>query len=236
MSKDNSVFEYLNRDYLLNVDIIESLRRGDSEVLRAENDGVLVREKEGYLYFLSCDTVEAAKRLTDGYDIHLCVLHGCEHIDEIAPILGLNHGRECFQVAYTKSEPADEGNADIRVLTPDYAEFAAGVYGHGDADEMAQQMAEGTVWGIFVDNKIAGFMGRHGEGSMGMLEILPEYRRRGLALMLEAGYINAVRALGEIPYGQVYTDNIASLELQKKLGLDASKGHICWMWKHDDDD
>lgn len=229
-------FDYLNRDYLLNVDIIESLRRGDSEVLRAGDDGVIVREREGYLYFLSCDTVEAAKRLTDGYDIHLCVLHGCEHIDEIAAMTALDHGRECCQVAYTKSEPADEGSADIRVLSPEYAEFVCGIYGHGDIEQIARQLEDGTVWGIFVDNEIAGFMGRHDEGSMGMLEILPEYRRRGLASLLEAGYINRVRSLGEIPYGQVYTDNLASLALQKKLGLDISQRHICWMWNHDDDD
>lgn len=228
---DEKALSYLNRDVLLNIDVLESLRRGDSEILAAEDDGVLARVKDGWLYFLSCDSADAAKRLIEGYDIHLCVLHGCEHIDEIASAIGLGHGRECRQVAYLRNEPADEGDADIRVLTPDYAEFICEVYGHGRPEGIREQLTEGTVWGIFVDGEIAGFMGRHEEGSMGMLEILPEYRRRGLAHKLEAGYINAVRALGEVPYAQIYTDNEASFALQRKLGLEITDRHIAWMWK-----
>lgn len=236
MIMNNIAIDYLKREYLLNIDVIESLRRGDSEVLRAGDDGVLVREKYGYLYFLSCDSTEAAKRLTDGYDIHLCVLHGCENIEEICAVTGLSHGRECYQVAYTKSEPVDEQDADIRILGPEYTDFVCETYGHHDPEHICRLLEQGIIYGIFVDNEIAGFMGRHEEGSIGMLEILPKFRRRGLAYVLEAGYINRVKALGEVPYGQVYTDNEASLALQNKLGLDISERHICWMWKEDGDD
>ena len=39
-------------------------------------------------------------------------------------------------------------------------------------------------FGAFVDGQLAGFVGEHSEGSMGMLEIFPAYRRRGLGYSL----------------------------------------------------
>ena len=52
---------------------------------------------------------------------------------------------------------------------------------------------------------------------MGLLEILPEYRRLGLAYALEAHLINHLLSLGRVPFCQVALYNEASIRLQKKL-------------------
>lgn len=50
-------------------------------------------------------------------------------------------------------------------------------------------MEAGQLWGLFEDGQLAAFIGVHHEGSMGILEVLPEYRRRGLAMALEGWLI-----------------------------------------------
>ena len=78
---------------------------------------------------------------------------------------------------------------------------------------------------------LVGFIGEHLEGSMGMLYIFPEYRRKGFASALEKIYISKTIEKGFIPFGQVEKSNRESLNLQKKIGMTQSDKIICWMWK-----
>jgi tRNA (guanine37-N1)-methyltransferase len=74
-----------------------------------------------------------------------------------------------------------------------------------------------------------GFIGKHAEGSMGLLEVLPENRRQGLARTLESFLIDRELREGNLPYCQVFRDNAASLALQKKLGLQLAEGLVIWL-------
>ena len=65
---------------------------------------------------------------------------------------------------------------------------------------------------------------------MGLLEILPEYRRRGFGAELERFMINKMLADGLIPYCQFRTDNTASRSLQEKLGLCILPEKITWLY------
>lgn len=53
--------------------------------------------------------------------------------------------------------------------------------------------------GAFLDGVLAGFIGIHEEGSIGMLEVLPAYRRRSLGYALEAGAIRPRTEGGRYP-------------------------------------
>ena len=70
-----------------------------------------------------------------------------------------------------------------------------------------------------VDGALAGFAGIHQEGTMGLLEVLPQFRRRGLAEVLEVGLIAQQLHRGLLPYCHVRLGNTASEALQTKLGL-----------------
>lgn len=54
---------------------------------------------------------------------------------------------------------------------------------------------------------------------MGLLEVLPQFRRRGLAEVLEVGLIAQQLHRGLLPYCHVRLGNTASEALQTKLGL-----------------
>ena len=94
--------------------------------------------------------------------------------------------------------------------------------------EKKGELTGGKIYGIFVENKLAGFAGEHEEGSMGMLEIFPEYRGQGLACALETDLINRTLQKGYTPFCQIKEDNRASVRLQEKLGLYPAKEKIWW--------
>ena len=85
------------------------------------------------------------------------------------------------------------------------------------------------MYGIFVEDELAGFIGEHDEGSMGMLEVFPAYRRQGLGLALESFQINRILEEGRMPYDQVILGNEKSLSLQKKLGMTITKDTVTWL-------
>lgn len=77
--------------------------------------------------------------------------------------------------------------------------------------------------------QIAGFIGSHDEGSMGMLEIFPAYRRLGLGSALEAWLINHELSLGHTPFAQVFTSNLPSMSLQEKMSMTCSTKTNAWI-------
>ena len=91
---------------------------------------------------------------------------------------------------------------------------------------------EAGMFGVFLKGEIAGFAGTHEERSMGLLEILPEYRRLGLAYALEAHLINHLLSQGRVPFCQVAIVNVASIRLQQKLGLTISDQVVYWLGYH----
>ncbi len=75
--------------------------------------------------------------------------------------------------------------------------------------------------GAFVDGTLAGFAGFHGEGSIGLLEVLPAYRRRGLGgSAAPGGRCSLALERGQYAFGQVLIDNAPSLALPEKGGHD----------------
>ena len=63
---------------------------------------------------------------------------------------------------------------------------------------------------------------------MGLLEVLPNYRRQGIATLLQSYLTNLELSRGHIPYGQVFDGNEPSLALQRSLGYQRSAGLMYW--------
>lgn len=222
---------YLNRDYLLNIDLIEGINRGLCDILYADGDGVLLRMKDGGVHMVSSDTAEKTLELLEKFKPQVLVLHQMEQKSAVIEKSGYNCGNECVNAVYLKREMLPESGFDIRPLTMGYATLASSTYHMGDLEYITELIEKQILTGAFEGENLMGFMGVHDEGAMGILEVLPEYRRRGIARALESYMINRSLERGEVPYGQIFADNTASLELQKMLGMEISEKHICWMWR-----
>ena len=141
----------------------------------------------------------------------------------------------CYTYAYLTAMPPlpEDGGVEIKRLAPSLAGTVLSAYHNGESgytlERMESLMREKGVFGAIADGKLAGFIGRHGDGSMGMLEVFEPFRRRGIAARLEKFLITYVMTFGRIPKCDVYTDNAASMALQVKLGLTKGCGYTYWI-------
>lgn len=154
-----------------------------------------------------------------------------EAADAVQREFGL-HDQEAYEtLLYLQPSPPEVPACSIRPLTAeDSAEAARYYHLFDDPLPYLRGRAEaGALWGHFTaEGRLAGFLGIHSEGSMGMLEVVPEFRRHGIAQALEAALIRLHLERGWLPYCFVAPDNVPSLSLQAKLGL--TNIHIPAIW------
>lgn len=160
----------------------------------------------------------------------------CVHSDDAAQALraefGLSGEMYCSQWVYTAQEAPEYPPHDIRPLAPQDVPLAAAHYHLVDDSEayLAGRAAAGRAWGLYENGALAGFIGVHSEGSMGMLEIFPEYRRKGYGYALEAFAIGLHLRRGWTPYSQVVRGNEASVKLQEKVRMELCAEPAIWLF------
>ena len=233
MTDLNAGLEYLNSDYLLNVSIIDPIKRGTAEVLYADKYCVMVRDKLSDVIMLQTENTELADRLLD--TLPQGITHIVAHSISLARLvenkLGYNRRVPCNQAVYSKQPFVIENSElEIRLMQEEDAEEAITMYFDSE-EEAKEHIRQGLVYAGFHSGKIASMIGRHYQGSMGLLVVKEEYRRRGFAKIMEKFLINSLLEKGLTPYCQVIVGNTASLNLQRKLGLDISENLLYWMIK-----
>lgn len=215
-------------------DLLDMLAHGAAWLAYEGPEGVVLRS-EG-LAVLACAREDGVETLLGhlGDAVLLCT-HGRALARAAERLSGVRPDPErCAQWVYLqKAPPAVPQGLELRRLTPRYAPLLAKAYAHfSDEAYLRGRLAAGVMLGAFVDGALAGFIGLHAEGSMGILEVPPEYRRRGLGEALEAAQIAAQLARGHIPYAHVIDGNAASTSLQQKLGLTQARQPVLW-WERE---
>ena len=228
--------DYLKQDILTNIDMLEVLELPKRTVVAANESGVLVQH--GELYLLAHEAGQSTAflpymehKLTQNPE-QLVVLRSNELRETLEHDFGFQTVMECRHAIYTSKVPVPytlPEDAQIRPLDESYTDFVHAHYHMVDDIGYIRERLQEGMFGVFVGGKIAGFAGTHEERPMGLLEILPEYRRLGLAYALEAHLINHLLSLGRMPFCQVALHNEASIRLQKKLGLVLSDSIIYWL-------
>ena len=227
-----AAMNYLYSDYLINSSIIEPIKAGTVEVLYASHDCVMVKDNYTSVVMLQTENLELADKLLDNLP------HGTTHIvahnDELQKLvekkLDYNVSVPCYQAVYRKEpfELTDTGDLKIRLLREDEADIACRLY-HFTHEDAIEHIKLGLVYGGFCGDEAAAIIGMHMQGSMGILSVDEKFRRRGYGEIMEKFLINSLLEKGLVPYCQIIEDNVASLSLQSKLGLDISKNMLYWM-------
>ena len=226
---------FLLADIPLYAGFIQLYLRDTVRPLEESGSGVFIQDTKGVSYMLAADDVETAaawlERHRDrrydlvmavGEDIAACVRDRC----------GLTETIEVYQAIYTKQEPPDiERRLRLVPAGPADMGFIRQHYSTLDEKELEQIIRNRELYLAFDADEPVGFIGQHLEGSMGLLEILPPYRRRGLGAELECFMIGKMLEQGLLPYCQFETDNLASRRLQEKLGLTVvDNKKIVWLF------
>ena len=97
-----------------------------------------------------------------------------------------------------------------------------------DKNEILELMQIFNFYGYIIDSKIVGLIGRHVDGEIGFLEVLEQYRNRGIATTLIKTIVNEKSDI--IPYSQVVISNYKSINLQNKLGAIKNPTTVFWCY------
>ena len=229
--------EYLKKDKLLHADMIEDIRNGQAKVLAVREDGVILKDTVSGVYMVTAQNPDVGERLLSmaDPDAKVFTCHQRFLAESIERRFQKTFLSECFQVVYTKKSPlpGPEGIA-VRTLGEEYTDLVHSLYPLIEKRERVREiLGQGILYGAFLPGEkgeeLAGFIGTHEEGSMGILHVLEKFRHRGIAQQLERFLINRLLEQGKTPYGHIFTDNLASLQLQKKMGFRVCPGKIYWI-------
>ena len=230
----DKAYEYLNKDRLHHIDMLETLNRGVAELKYADEDGVLILSESCGAYLISTES-ETLMNYFCGMMVSpvLITAHQTRFLPLLNERFGFNKNNECFLCAALQPSLLENkipNGIELRALTVSDIDFVLANYKYIPYREYIEDRINAGMIGAFCGNEPVGFIGEHDDGSMGMLEVLPEYRRRGIAYSLEAALINRLRQQGKIPYAQVFTTNIDSRRLQEKLGMSVSDKPLIWLF------
>lgn len=224
-------------NFLLHVDMLEILRRGSGEILYENENNMLLRDKLSDIYMMTVVSQGEAEKIVEilPKDLKIIVTHQEFTLDLLYKKYSFKDTMVCNNVVYTKKETINIENRDveIRKLTENYIEDIVKNYSSLDlADEeyIMDRIKSNTMYGAFIKGVLCGFIGTHEEGSIGLLEVLPEYKGRGIGALLQGTATNDAICSGRYPYGQVKEGNLPSINLQGKLGFDISKDKVWWLF------
>ena len=192
-------------------------RMGDHLLIRIQEErGTFVAFAAGHT------SVPAALfHLMDGTE-RLFYVQGDEMANAVAQRLPLGKTSACVQFHLPDDVPVAEDEAGIIDLTPDHADYIHSHYSYRDVTSVAylrERITSAPAIGVMVDGVLAGFVMTHDEMTMGVMHVLPEYRKMGLATRLNAAMVRRMRALGYPCIVEIVQDNHASLGLAKSAGF-----------------
>lgn len=243
-----SCLEVLMKNKLNNIDMIELINRGRAILLERRGDSILLEDSQsGVLFHYGADQKSGMELLKlcqarrQKKEVYL-ILHQEEMVSSAKELLGVEEIMSCYQTVYTQKEslpitglyrmdgqPTESGLIIRKLGEPD-KEAALLIYTGVDGTSYVEKCLDhGNLYGAFFGDELAGIMGIHEDGSLGMLEVKQKFRGQKVAKALETYLINQTLSWGWIPYGQVEENNEISGKLQESLGLYTSKGKMFWM-------
>lgn len=234
MNAYDIAYQTLSVDPVNNADMLAVLTEGNAQVIHASSAGVILWF-DGILFFSATSPASAMKLLPlakPSAQTSSAVVHDRSLSEFFCNAYGYRVLMHCYNQRYQQPQPPTyhlPQGAAIRQLTKDdLPAVLAHYHAINDPVYLAQRLDAG-MYGISVNDALAGFIGTHGERSIGMLEVFQPYRRMGLAYALEAYLIAHLMEQGRMAFAQVVVDNIPSLHLQKKLGLTMGTQSISWL-------
>lgn len=220
----------------LHIDMTEAVYRGLGEILYAEPDGVLllVHDKGDGApasYQLSADTWETAEKLLPLMNRSIPIAaHQICCVEAVAEQRQVTVS-SCVQARWPSFDPP-AADPSVEIWPLDLGDLPVVEEHYHLAEnpvELAERINAGSMFGACVEDQLAGFIGVHREGAMGMLTVLESYRGRGIGRALLTYLIRQELRRGHIPYSQTFQENQAAMVLQEKVGLEPQPETIWWL-------
>lgn len=228
-----NALEYFSKDPVFHLDMSEPIQRGSADILFADRDeGVLLRELNSGAYFLSAASEEVGRQMLKLVEnAQLVCVHQEFLVWQLKDKFSFNEELQLRQYGYLSKELLEEkGELTIRPVDRKDLELVYENYRVYNVAELEKLREDKQLFGGYLDDQLAGFVGIHQEGGLGLLKVLDQYQRRGFGRQLEAFITNDVIKKGWIPFGQVAKGNLASESLQASMGITPADGWIYWLF------
>lgn len=227
------ILKYLMENQAQNAPIIDLLKR-DYETVISKPEGVVLYDTYSETYFVSVtdNSLLTQNVFTKGRKAILALR--CLNIETCSLVSGFTKIEHCHQMVcfsknsvYVPSKTIEIRQLDLTALDIVCRHYSLGL----GAKYVTNRIETGNLFGAFIGKELAGFVGRHDEGAVGMLEVLPEFRKRGVGTELLQFIAARVIKLGFTPYGHIFHGNAASLALMAKLdGVQITNEEVGWIF------
>ena len=232
---------FFAQDELSYADMKECVLKGDAEIFYADENAVLLKDIPSGIYMLAGEDERALCAATEGCSAEkikeksgLIVAHGKKAKEFVERLYKIKAFTPCFQTVYTKSERLPVSDRLIfKKAGEKELERIISEYKLESPQNLKKLVKEKKINCAFLQENgaetLVGFIGRHPEGSMGLLLVFPDYRRHGYAMDIESHLVNEILEEGRLPYGHIIEDNEKSMNLQLKLGFTAADKMVYWL-------
>ena len=212
--------------------LINYVINNGGEILYAEKYGVLALYKGIYALFgTSGQGLEKALSLVENASCFVC--SSSEEGDAVLEkFKNIKKKKACYQILYREpfgvQIPAD---TIVKELPPtdENIDFVKATYTLGfSREDIKRLMQDFTFYATYTNGELSGYIGRHDEGSIGLLEIMPKFRRKGLGAFLVDYSVKKVNEQGDIAYCNIEVSNEKSLKMHLKMNFIPSNKFVYW--------
>ena len=214
--------------------ISDGIKTGTYETVCVTDSSTLLHIKDTGIYVLAAENHASAAAVTQKLQKPTPIV--C--LDKVSRDFaiskyGYSGMTDCHLFVYESADPVPFSFDDyIKVLGAKDEETVCKYYDVTPDSETIKRLRAGYMTGAFdKDGNMMGFIGTHEDMSIGMLVVIPEYRRRGVAFALEADMVNRTLSRGLTPFCHVILGNDASVALQNKLGYTKTDENIFWLYE-----
>lgn len=232
MKNENyKVMKFLERDRIANITLIESIKHNHSETIYQDSECVLIYDIPSETMLLSSKSmssvVKALKVLKEPADF---LVIQKEYWKYVAKTFELEKSAEYYQAVYDskKIHLVNDGE-HYQLLKEDDMFLAEKYYQTQNKQYLYARILNSSLWMCSVENKIVGFVGKHDDGSIGMLQVLPECRGIGYGKKLLRFITKVYLEREETPYSQISCSNEGSMYLHKNIGYSLSADTVIWL-------
>jgi 8-oxo-dGTP diphosphatase len=222
--KDNLI-EILSKDIYKNINIINFIENYPLTGFDKAGDSLLVKGKsdENWIYISSSSELELIQLLENlnAEDKYFAIIE-----EWMEPIIikqrDLEWKLSCMKYILPDDIDLPESKCEVAKLKKDDADYIFENYDYKSYTSPAyisERIVNDLSFGITEDDKLVGWVLTHDDGSIGLLNVLPAYRRKGYGYELMLAITREARRLGHFPFLHIEEDNIKSTELALKLGF-----------------
>lgn len=203
--------------------------------LYAEEDGLLFTFPSSHVlasYGADKETAKKMFSLLKSPEIIVCSsMEEAEAFKECFPYIDVI--KPCYQVRYDKPAsvpvPVDTVVKNLEV-TEENIDLVARTYEGGIDRKYAIEYLERGMLASYTGGKLSGYIGAHSEGTIGVLVVMPEFRKMGIGSYLVNRSVEKFLSEGKIAYAHIVSTNEKSYNMHLKMGFVPSDKLVYWCY------